>query len=122
MKNGFTIIELLAVIVLIAIISFLTVPNITSYFVKSKEDLYVSQTEKIEEAAKEWSLDNSNLIDEVYYLEPSVLIEEKYLDGDLKDPRTGNNMNGCIVISYDTMYKQYKYEYKENTCKVLSKN
>ena len=56
-KEGFTLVELLAVIVIIGIIYLIVFPSVTSFIDKSKEKSYNIQVDLIEKASKK-SLQN----------------------------------------------------------------
>ena len=61
-KTGFTLVELLSVIVLLGIISVIIIPNFTGILKSSKEDLYNNQIEVIKTSAKLWTLNEDNKI------------------------------------------------------------
>lgn len=122
MKKGFTLIEVLAVLVILAVIGMITVPAVTRIITESKQKSYDSQVELIIENAKRWATDNNYLLpddDSVYKLPVKRLIDEEYLtnikDGKLKNPLdSSKSMDGCVYINYNEEYNQYLYEYREN--------
>lgn len=121
-NNAFTLIELLAVIVIIGIIAVIITPTVITKIDESKNKAYLDQTKILEEEAKKWSLRNSHLLSEEskYYLTLDKLSKEKLITpDDIIDPRDGSTMNGCIVIEYLEEYQQYTFKYNENTCEAL---
>lgn len=62
MKKAFTLIELVAVIILIGVIGLITTPIITNTINKNKESLYQSQLVEIKEAASKWAYNNLDLL------------------------------------------------------------
>ena len=58
MKKGFTLIELLAVITLLGFLSLIVVPVVDKIIKDSEQDLYETQINNIEQAAKNWSSEN----------------------------------------------------------------
>ena len=59
-KKGFTLVELLAVIVLIALISVLAVSGITSANKKTKQRILSSKIVTVEEGLRSWNMNNEN--------------------------------------------------------------
>jgi type IV pilus assembly protein PilA len=112
MRKGFTLIELIAVIVILGIIALIAVGSALNIFTKSKESLYNTQKEIIESAAKKWIIANNNYIPSDgsnYELTLSTLVTEGYLDdGDIEDPRTGDNINAYVNVYFDSASNQYK--------------
>ena len=116
MKKGFTLVELLAVIVIVATISLLIVPAVTSILNTSKQNLSDVQKKDILTSAKKWALDNFNELDVYHlndvYLPLSYLQDSGYFEKDaVMDPKTKQYLNGCIRISYNDPTNQYKYTY-----------
>ncbi len=131
MKKGFTLVELLAVIVVLAVISLIIFPIVTSQINSSKKDLYDVQVDNIIRAAKDMVLDNPSLLDENHIITTLISIKDlksttntsgvSYLeDEDIKNPQTGEIMNGTVIIKYDSNKKGYVYEYQEKSKDELS--
>lgn len=118
MRKGFTLIELLAVLTVLSIISLVTIPVITKTIKNSKQSTYDRQVEQIEQASQNWflnqpiSLKSSN---EVIIVELSTLLSKGYLEkSKIINTKTGNDMEGCILITFNS--NQYQYQYEENNC------
>lgn len=123
-SKGFTLVELLAVIAVIGIISSIILPTVFKNVKGSKEKAYVEQTKLLEEEAKKWSIRNTSLLSETetYYLEIKTLVDEEYITSEeVIDPRTDEVMTGCILVDYDKDNKQYVFDYNENKCEDLNK-
>lgn len=115
-KKGFTLVEVLAVITIIAILGLISIPIIGKVIDNSKLKARNTQINMIIETARKWSTENVRLLsddpEEPYYLGLEDLINSKYLNGEpIIDPYTGLEMDGCVSITYTTNYKQYDYEY-----------
>lgn len=123
-KNGFTMIELLAVLGILVLLTIVIVPNVSSLRKKTLQQTYDNRVNQVKIAAKEWG--NDNLIS----VPPSVskeytdqstcdvdcvcvtiqeLIIEGYLAGNknekktLTNPITNKEMNKLLVcVRYDT--------------------
>jgi len=121
MKKGFTLVELLCVIVIIAIISLITFPKIARNINNAKEELYLSQVKNMEKAGERWAIDNKDYLDKYHindvFITLDLLKETKYLEKeDILSPKDKKVMNGCILISYSE--NKYDYKYIELDCKI----
>lgn len=121
-SKGFTLVELLAVVAVIGIISSIILPTVFKNVKKSKETAFIEQTKLLEEEAKKWSIRNTSLLSEsqTYYLEIKTLVDEEYITSEeVIDPRNDEIMTGCILVNYDADNKQYVFDYNENKCEDL---
>lgn len=131
-RKGFTLIELIAVIVVLSLIALVVFPAVNSVIKNSKEKAYKQQIATIIKATKQLSYEHSqSLPDEVDgasteielrcltegCIYNGVQINGGYINEDeLIDPRnTSKNLNGVVVITYHS--NQYNYEYKEQASK-----
>ena len=90
MKNkGFTLVELLGVIVIMAILLTIAVPNIMSISKKIKNEMYCSKIDSIMEAAKIYAQDN---IQKVKSGKSSVTVAELVANNNIKSEE-----NGCAA-------------------------
>lgn len=103
-KNGFTLVELLAVIVVLTVVALIAVPNINSLVKKSKTNMFCKKVESIEAAAKNYGQDNfSNSVSAeesivVDKIPLRFLVEKGYLNKDKKDCTIGVN---CVLDERD---------------------
>lgn len=116
MKNkGFTLTELLMVLIVIGIVSALVIPNISKTLEHQKVKLYNKQVNQIIEITKSWSAKNLDKLpsdESTIYVSLDTLINEKYLEQDeIIDPRDEEPMSGCVSIIYDLDYNQYNYSF-----------
>lgn len=125
-KNGFTLIELIGVIVLISAIALILVPAVSTSLKKGADRADKIAKENIEMAAKNWSLDNKDKLKTTCYVSVQTLKTDGYLDNDdIKLPSDSTkNLNGSVVvITVENKDNKtvYKYEYKDassdNECK-----
>ena len=112
-KKAFTLIELLAVIVIIGIISLITVPAIMDIINKRAEDAYAKQEALIIEAAKEYRLlykNKINWVNDVATIYLRDLQDKGLLKEPLKDPRGGDFDNSkpggyrVVITKYENNY------------------
>jgi len=121
MKRGFTLVELLCVIVIISVVTMITVPIINTQIVASRNALYESQIDDIESAAKKWATENNDLLDKNHinsvYVSLDVVQKLGYLEKDqIINPKTKEDMKGCVLISYNNSSNGYNYIYEESSC------
>ena len=107
MKKGFTLVELLAVITVFAILVVVILPRVSKHIDDSKEDLYKTQMDSIERAARDYLLsdkgkeDRKKAQEKTIYIELAKLQEYDYLEKEkIKNPLDGEIMNGVIRVSY----------------------
>lgn len=113
-RNGFTLIEVLAVIIILGVVGLIVMPVVTNSLKESKDDLYEVQISNIREASKTWAADN------IYTLPTEIngsvivtletLQSEGYIDEGIKNPKTDelfNNTETCVKVSYNG--KKYTY-------------
>ncbi len=118
MKNkGFTLTELIGVIVLLGIIALIAVPIINSTITNSKSKAYTAQVNSLEDAGKKWGVENTKYLP-IDATSCNVSIAELttlgYIEDDkILDPRDNTEMNGTIEISYVDASNTYYYDYKE---------
>lgn len=125
-KKGFTLTELIGVIVLLGIIALIAVPIVNRTIKNSKEKAYDSQVEEIISSAKKWGVENNSKIDtegRTTFLTVGNLIEDGYLEDDaILDPRDNTSLeSSCVKIKYDNFDKEYLYEFGEK-CDILAAN
>ena len=123
MKKAFTLVELLAVIIILGIIATITFPIVTSSIRNSKNKAYDIQVRELEESARKWAVANSDSLSETTPTTVTIsnLISSGYItkteNGNIVNPKDDSVMNGCVIITYSSSYNQYLYEYSE-TCNI----
>ena len=102
-KKGFTLVELLAVIVILSIITLLLYPIFTSIIKDSKKEITKTNVNEILNAAYNWSLDNSTLLPTEVNDSINVNIEtlktSGYLKKDAIDIDTGETVSDTCVVN-----------------------
>ncbi|MBO5095315.1 MAG: prepilin-type N-terminal cleavage/methylation domain-containing protein [Bacilli bacterium] len=118
MKKGFTLIEVLTVIILIGVIGLIAFPAVNSMIKEARENLYNDQMEEIKLAAEKWSYNNIDLLpnndNESITITLLELKRGGYLPLDIKNPKTDEPFsNGLsIVITYKS--NNYEFEIEED--------
>ncbi len=120
MKKGFTLVELLVVIVVLGLLATIVYPSVLGIINTGKKETLDSQKKIIVKAAKEWGVKNyAKLPDNECFVSVNTLIDEGYISSDfktgdkeaIKDPQ-GSILNGFIKIKYES--NQYTYTYTDN--------
>ena len=116
-KKGFTLIELLAVITILSIILTITIYSVKNILGNSKESLSDSQKLLIIEAAKVWYLENMDETEDEQIVTIEDLVSGGYIESsEVKDPKTGEEMIGCVVITVNATTDTVTYEFETNSC------
>ena len=122
MKNnkGFTLIELMAVIIILAVIGLIIFPSAIESINNSKDKLYKEQVKRILDAADSWASSNDSklpsndggaIIITIEQLQKAGLLKKE----DVKNPlNSAENMSQDIVIYFDNEYNQYVSGYCDN--------
>ena len=113
-KNGFTLVELVAILAVLGVIAILVLPGVKSNINNKKEKQYNNIVNVIENAAKSYYYQTSS--------GTKITLEElannKYIDPDITNPKTNEKMTGCVVVSKDNGYNTFKY-IDESSCEKL---
>lgn len=121
-KNGFTLVELLGVLVIIGILSAISVAIYTNSINSSRNSLSDFQKKQLEEAARTYVAINTisfnNLFDDASVcvaIDNKVLNKEGLLNSEVLDPKDRTNLlNGHIRVEYDSNNNQYTYTYNSD--------
>ncbi len=119
-KNGFTLAELLGVMVILALISIITVPAVTESLNTYKTKLCNSQIDEIISAAKTWGNENMLLLPDeegdTYEITLRTLAEYGYIDKKVNNPVTNNNFDlDDTIVTITKKGKRYKYSMNSDT-------
>ena len=127
-KNAFTLVELLAVLVIIGILSAISIAIYSNSIVESKKSLSDFQKRQLIESARTYvavnTIDFNNIFDSMatedndscVALAIKVLIKEGLISQEVVDPQdTSTQLDGYIKIKYDTSTSQYEYNYENES-------
>lgn len=109
-KNGFTLVELLGVIVIITIIFVLVAPSVTNIVSQSREIVYQKQINTILNAAYDFTLQNLNYLPEDNnnnYITLGQLKHEGLIDINIKNSNTEKAFTDNLVISIKKVGTNY---------------
>ncbi|MCM1371279.1 MAG: prepilin-type N-terminal cleavage/methylation domain-containing protein [Clostridium sp.] len=113
MKKGFTLMELMAVIIVIGLITLITFPIITNNLKKSEERSYALVLNQIETAAKDMMLKNTIGLDkdgESITIYVGELKRNGLLPTELKNPKSKNNISNESSVVVTRVNNSYTYD------------
>lgn len=121
-KKAFTLVEILAVIIIIGVLSLLIVPVAIGIIEDSKNKAYDMQLKNIENAARGYIAEKSTAISELentggtYTITLGFLIEEGYIDEPITNPKTNINFNydTTTILVTKRANGTYKYDLSPN--------
>ncbi len=126
-KKGFTLVEILSVLVLIGLLLGLAIPGINKISSNMKKKSYSKKVSLVESAAELWGQDNKTLLQSssdceikggekvsCYKITVGSLIENNYLDSDKNSgeyisPLDNSNMKNQCVYVYKKNNRVYSY-------------
>ena len=98
-KKGFTIIELMAVIVIMGILMGVAVPAATKYIKKAKKNSYEAMEESSYLAAQNYIVDTGKIIKRSgYTIQIQDLVDKQYLDPLIDPDKKDNSTCGGTVV------------------------
>lgn len=112
MKNrGFTLIEMIAAVVILSIIALIVIPIVNKNIKESRTKLYDKQVKTIEDSAQRWVVSN-----DITNIPCVITLDSLKTDGFLEkgntySPKDESVMAGCVAVVYDNDYKQNTYTY-----------
>lgn len=112
MKKGFTLVELIAVIIIIGIIAMITFPIVNNSIQKSKEKALERTIDNIISASYNYSIKND--LGEYHYDKPldiKTLIDSGYLEDKAINPVNNEELEGCVLYRWDESNNQYEFKY-----------
>lgn len=115
MKNkGFTLAELLGVLIVLAVIALISITSITNTMKENKEELYNIQIENIIFGAKNWA--SSHVFEmpendgESITLTLEQLKQAGFVEEDITNPKTNELFSNDLQVKITKVDNNYKYE------------
>lgn len=118
-KKGFTLIELMGVIIILGVIALIAIPATKKLTSSSKDELYNVQISNIKNGLKNWAIDNSKLLPQtegqVITITLGQLKMGGYIDIELKNPKNNKCFGNDMTLEITRYQKNYIYTVNENT-------
>ena len=109
--KGFTLVELLGVIIVLGVIALITFPIVNNTIKENKEKLYNSQLEEIKLSAEKWAYANINMLPIVENDTITVTLLELKKTGfvqlDARNPKTGELLPNDMIITITLKNNNY---------------
>ncbi len=112
-ENGFTLIELMAVITILVLLSLIIIPIIDKNIKKTKQNMYIIQIENIRMAGISYFSDNPNY-------KPTdgnnssvtldTLEQNGYIEKDVKNPLTNQTFDNTIYVQIKNNNNRFDYK------------
>lgn len=117
-RSGFTLVELLASIIILGAIVAIITPMISKNVSNSKEKALKEIKQNIVEVAKKEYLKNTELLPTEHNKKSCMILQnminKKLFDTNvIIDPVTNASMYGSVVVSYNKYEDEYSYNYVE---------
>lgn len=111
-KFGFTLIELIAVIVVIGLVAVIAFPSVTNILKSSRQNTAGIQTSEIVRAAKDWGLEHPSQLPIEGQSTQVKLSELKkgYISLNVKNLETGVILSNETYVNITKQGEQYQYE------------
>ena len=117
-RKGFTLIEIMAVIVVLGLLIAIIVPVVNNLLKDSEDTLSDEQIDLVVKASQKYMVEHSELLPEgsaysAVYIDD--LINSGVIDNDsVIDPKTKEELDGCVVVNYNENFNQYEYNYRDD--------
>lgn len=118
-KRGFTLIELMGVLILLGLLSLIIIPLISNILKDQKEKQYAQQITNIELMAKNFGSDNLSILPsqdgEIMYINLAQLKSMGYMEKNIINPITENEISNCARIKITKLGNNHHYEYDQDS-------
>ena len=122
-KKGFTLIELMGVIIIIGLLIILAIPSITNLLNDEEENISSAMEKVLLQAGELYTQDNSGIYPKtegnVYCVTLKELVDEEYLGSPIKDPISSNEIDQNKYIKTSIQNGTYNYEITD-TCESVN--
>lgn len=112
-QKGFTLVELLGVISVLAVLALLIIPTVNKSVGDSKNELYDAQIENIKDAARTWSADHVRNLPSTDEGSTIVTLADLksggYISKDIMNPKTKKKFSDTVTVTITQKNGGYIY-------------
>ena len=113
-KRGFTLVELMGVIIILGVIGLIAIPTVRKVTNESKEKLYKVQISNIKDGLKNWATTNSKSLPQEEGQTITITLGQLkmagFIDNELKNPKTNKCFGNDMELIIKRFQKNYIYE------------
>lgn len=125
-KRGFTLVELMGILIILGVLSTILIPVISSTLKNQKQKQYDQQLQVMKLATKNFATDNMFILPatdgEKIYVNLKQLKSMGYVENRIINPLTKKEFSDCLVIEITRDGENYNYNILENTLESNSCN
>ncbi len=115
--KGFTLVEILGVVILLGLVALIIIPFYDKYVNEARNDSYQIQVDNICLSAKAWAGDNLLLLPQEEGEKKEItlgeLMDSGYVELDIVNPKTKKRFSRDSIIEIKKVEKIYKYNFIE---------
>lgn len=113
MKKGFTLVELITVLIILAVIGLIVFPTVNSTIKESKEKAYIEQLEEIKLASEKWAYKNLDMVPNNNGDSVTITLldlkKSGFLPLDVRNPKTNELFSNALSVTITLNNNKYEY-------------
>lgn len=119
MKKGFTLVEVIAIVAILAVITLLVVPRVNNTIKNNKKKVCDGIVKTIEDAASSYAYLHINEMPTTGSIEITLqeLMQEDLLQNDLENPYTHEKISKSNTVRITKNENNYEFAYTGDDCK-----